>query len=77
MLVQPALYPLFDGDQTVAQVGVRRGADDSDAEHRQRPARDPLDDTDAAAGQSRVDSQYAHACPSPRDVVVVMAAIFE
>ncbi|GHA04637.1 hypothetical protein GCM10010389_50080 [Streptomyces echinoruber] len=54
------------------EVGVGRGADDTDAEHGQRPARDPLDDADTAPRQPRVHPQYAHA-PPPFDRLFVQA----
>ncbi|GAA3023289.1 hypothetical protein GCM10010448_01320 [Streptomyces glomeratus] len=66
--VEPLLDALFDGDEAVAQVGVHGRADDTDGEHRQRPAGHALDDTDAAPGQSRVHPQYAHPRASLRSL---------
>ncbi|GGU03718.1 hypothetical protein GCM10010289_25870 [Streptomyces violascens] len=65
MGIEPLLDAALDGDEAVAQLGVRRGPYDADAEHRQGPARDPFDHADATPGQPWVHPQYAHG-PSPR-----------
>ncbi|GHC83622.1 hypothetical protein GCM10010309_61120 [Streptomyces violaceochromogenes] len=61
MLVEPLLDALLDGDEAVAEIGVRGRADDADADHRERPSGDALDDADTTPGQPRVHPQYAHA----------------
>lgn len=66
VLVHPLLDALLHGEQPVAEVGVHGGPDDPDAEHGERAARDPFDDTDPAPGQPGVHPQYAHARPSLR-----------
>ncbi|GGV47439.1 hypothetical protein GCM10010293_56530 [Streptomyces griseoflavus] len=57
----------------MAEVGVRRGADDAHAEHGERSARDALDDAHTAPGQSRVHPQYAHAPALSLDHLFVQA----
>jgi hypothetical protein len=61
MLVQPLLYALLDGDEAVAQLGVRRRPYDPHAAHGERSPGDTLDDTDTAPRQPGVHAQYAHA----------------
>lgn len=60
VLVDPLLDALLDGDETVADIGVRGRPYDPDAEHRQGAPGDAFDDTDAASGQPRVHTQYPH-----------------
>ena len=59
-----SLDALLDGDEPVGRARRRRGAHDADAEHRQRAARDALDDADAAPGQPRVHAEHPHDRPS-------------
>ncbi|GHA89396.1 hypothetical protein GCM10010330_49570 [Streptomyces tendae] len=73
MLVEPLLDALLDGDEPVAELRVRGRADDTDADHGERSARDALDDPDTAAGQPRVDPQYAHTRPPLVDHLFVQA----
>lgn len=63
VFVQPRFDALLDGEQAQPQLGVRRGPYDTYADHRERPARDALDDTDTAAGQTGVHPEYAHSNP--------------
>ncbi|BCM71421.1 hypothetical protein EASAB2608_06755 [Streptomyces sp. EAS-AB2608] len=45
----------------MAEVGVRGGPDDADAEHGERAAGDPLDHADPAPRQAGVHPQNTHA----------------
>ncbi len=67
VLVQPLLQALLDGEEAVTEVGVHGGADDTDAEHGERPARDPFDDAHTAPGQPGIHPQYAHRAPPSAD----------
>lgn len=65
VLVQPHLDALLDGDEAVAQLGVRGRPYDTDAEHGERASGDAFDHTDTASRQPRVHPQYAHPAPPP------------
>jgi hypothetical protein len=58
--VEPLLDGVGHGEQPDREVGVHRGADDTDLDTGDLAADRPVDDGDPTPGQAGVNTQHAH-----------------
>jgi len=69
VVIEPLLDPFFDPQEAGREFLVGQSANCPRSDHGEGGADSPVDHAYAAAGQPRIDSQYAHRSPVSRTFV--------